>query len=42
MRYFNYIEDKVSLLVDLYDQDRYPDIYYNRDNPFDIAKTSPL
>jgi hypothetical protein len=42
MRYFHYIEDKVSLLVDLYDGDRYPGNWYNRSNPFDIAKTSPL
>lgn len=42
MRYFHYIEDKVSLLVDLYDRERYPDNWYNRDNPFDIEKTSPL
>jgi hypothetical protein len=42
MRYFNVIEDKVSLLVDLYDTENYPRNWYNRRNPFDISKISPL
>ena len=42
MRYYRSIEDKVSLLLDLYDADRYPKNWYNRDNPFDIEKASPL
>jgi hypothetical protein len=36
------IENKVSLLVDLYDTEKYPANWYNRSNPFDINKTSPL
>lgn len=42
MRYFDHVADKVSLLVDLYDSDVYPHNWYNRRNPFDIEKASPL
>jgi len=42
MQYYRFVEDKVSLLVDLYDIARYPKNWYNRDNPFDIEKASPL
>ncbi len=42
MRYYRFIEDKVSLLVDRYDHAKYPKNWYNRDNPFDITKASPL
>ena len=42
LRYFHFIEEKVSLLVDLYDIANYPHNWYNRDNPFDIEKASPL
>jgi hypothetical protein len=42
MRYYRVIEDKVSLLVDLYDTARYPQNWYNRKNPFDINKVTPL
>lgn len=42
MRYYRFIESKVSLLVDLYDIEKYPNNWYNRRNPFDISKRSPL
>ena len=42
MRYYKFIEDKVSLLVDLYDRAKYPRNWYSRENPFDITKISPL
>lgn len=42
MRYFDFISDKVSLLVDLYDMQNYPKNWYSRENPFDIKKVSPL
>lgn len=42
MRYYRAIEDKVSLLVDLYDTAKYPKNWYNRGNPFDITKITPL
>lgn len=42
MRYFNFVRDKVSLLVDRYDVTKYPKNWYSRNNPFDIEKTSPL
>jgi hypothetical protein len=42
MRYYKFVEDKVSLLVDLYDKGKYPRNWYNRGNPFDMKKASPL
>ncbi len=42
MRYFRTVENKVSLLVDLYDIKQYPGNWYNRKNPFDITKITPL
>ncbi len=42
MRYFRFVQDKVSLLVDRYDTAKYPKNWYSRSNPFDIEKTSPL
>ncbi|MBI3169455.1 MAG: DUF3800 domain-containing protein [Chloroflexi bacterium] len=42
MRYFKFIQDKVSLLVDRYDTTKYPKNWYSRTNPFDIKKASPL
>ncbi|MGI5837541.1 MAG: type ISP restriction/modification enzyme [Chloroflexota bacterium] len=42
MRYYRFVEDKVSLLVDRYDVNNYPRNWYHRDNPFDIIKASPL
>lgn len=42
MRYYRFIEDKVSLLVDLYDTANYPNNWYTKKNPFDIQKISPL
>lgn len=42
MRYYAAIEEKVSLLVDLYDKDKYPNNWYSRKNSFDIKKITPL
>ena len=42
MRYYKTIEDKVGLLVDLYDSAKYPGNWYNRRNPFDVKKITPL
>ncbi len=42
MQYFNVVADKVTLLVDLYDQQNYPNNWYNRKNPFDAKKITPL
>ncbi|MBI1800215.1 MAG: DUF3800 domain-containing protein [Chloroflexi bacterium] len=42
MRYYQFVQDKVNLLVDLYDQANYPRNQYNRANPFHIEKASPL
>jgi hypothetical protein len=42
MRFYRSVEDKVGLLVDLYDIVKYPDNWYSRKNPFDAKKTTPL
>lgn len=42
MRYYHFVEEKVSLLIDLYDVNRYPHNWYTRRNPFDVEKISPL
>ncbi|MGB8645350.1 MAG: hypothetical protein WCF84_08935 [Anaerolineae bacterium] len=42
MRYYKFMEEQVSLIVDLYDMNRYPRNWYNRENPFDVQKISPL
>jgi hypothetical protein len=42
MRYYRGVEDKVSLLVDLYDAANYPHNWYSRKNPFDAKKITPL
>jgi len=41
-RYFNYVKEKVSLLVDIYDFKNYPNNFYNRSNKFSVKKISPL
>jgi len=38
MRYFNFLKEKISLIIDIYDFDKYPKNFYNRNNPFDIIK----
>lgn len=45
MRYFEYLREKFSLVLDLFDRERYKGgaNWYTRDrNPFDIKKASPL
>ena len=42
MRYFDVVADKVSLVVDLYDTEKYPQNWYSRKNPFHINKITPL
>lgn len=41
-RYYKFVEDKISYLVDIYDFGKYPQNFYNRRNKFDIKKISPL
>lgn len=42
IRFYKFIEDKISYLVDIYDTDKYPKNFYNRRNKFDVTKISPL
>mgnify|MGYP001608041066 CR=1 FL=1 len=41
-RYLDYIGDKISLIADIYDFDRFGKNYYNKKNPMDINTISPL
>lgn len=41
-RYLAFVEEKISLIADIYDFKKYPKNYYNRKNKFDINKISPL
>lgn len=36
------VADKVSLLVDIYDVEKYPNNWYNRKSPFHVNKITPL
>ena len=42
MRYFDTVRNKVHLLVDLYDHEKYPKNWYSKKNPFEINKITPL
>lgn len=41
-RYVNFIKEKISFIVDIYDLKKYPKNYYSRKNTFSIEKISPL
>ena len=41
-RFYQLVADKVSYLVDLYDTAKYPDNFYNKSNPFETTKMSPV
>lgn len=42
MRFYNVLKDKIPFIWDLYDTDKYPKNFYDRKNPFDVNKVSPL
>lgn len=42
MRFYNFIEEKIKYLVDIYDTEKYPKNFYNSKNKFDVKKISPL
>jgi len=42
MRFYRFVEGRVSLLVDLYDSRNYPRNWYTRSNPLHMKKASPL
>lgn len=41
-RFIDFVENKISYLVDLYDLEKYPNNFYSKSNKFDINKISPL
>ena len=42
MNYYRVVQEKIGLLVDLYDTAKYPKNWYTRKNPFDVNKITPL
>ena len=42
MRYFNYLKEKISLVFDIYDFEKYPNNFYNKNNIFEAKKITPL
>jgi len=42
MRYYNFISDKIKLVIDIFDSKHYPNNYYTKKNPLDTKKISPL
>lgn len=42
MRFRDFMKNKISLVADIYDFDKYPKNFYNRKNAFDINKISKL
>lgn len=42
MRFYKTVEQKVSLIVDIFDLKKYPKNYYTKRNPFSPEKISPL
>jgi len=41
-RYYKFVESKVKFICDVYDIDKYPNNFYNKENPFSVNKISPL
>jgi uncharacterized protein DUF3800 len=42
MRYYNFIQEKIKIVVDIFDGKKYPNNFYNRKNPLDVKKISPI
>jgi hypothetical protein len=43
MRYYSFLKEKIHLIWDIYDSNKYPDSFYTQNkNPFDITKISPI
>ena len=41
-RYYNYLKDKISLVCDILDSEKYPNIYYTPKNPLEAKKIDPV
>lgn len=41
-RYYEFIKEKISLIADIYDFDKFGKNYYSRRNPFNLKKMSPV
>ncbi len=41
-RYYNFMKDKISLVQDIFDTDKYPNTYYTPKNPLEAKKIDPV
>ena len=41
-RYYNYLKDKISLVIDIFDKNKYPDNYYTQKNLLEAKKIDPV
>lgn len=41
-RYYNYLKDKISLVMDIFDKDKYPNNYYTQKNLLEAKKIDPV
>ncbi len=41
-RYYNYLKDKMSLIIDIFDTKKYPKHYYSKTNPLEAKKIDPV
>lgn len=41
-RYYNYLKDKISLVCDIFDTNKYPKNYYSDRNPLEAKKIDPV
>ena len=41
-RYYNYLKDKISLIIDIFDTKKYPKNYYSQKNLLEAKKIDPV
>lgn len=41
-RYYNYLKDKISLIIDIFDTNKYPNNYYSQKNFLEAKKIDPV
>ena len=41
-KFYNYLKDKISLVIDIFDKDKYPDNYYTQKNLLEAKKIDPV
>lgn len=41
-RYYNFLKEKINLVHDIFDFEKYPKNYYNQKNPLEAKKIDPV